>query len=75
MLAVYVKFGIEKRFQAFDLENCVHVKRLIYATIYRDDEIEQAKQSLQRLCNDNKKIGLKIQLRRDSDKKVMWESA
>lgn len=63
------------RFHAFDLHNGIPVKNIIYASLYKESEIESAKVSLQKLCDEYKHINFKAQLRRDSDQKVMWESA
>ena len=57
---VYAKYEGMKSFKAFDMENCVHVDRLIYASIL--DVTEENKAKLQRLADANKKIGLQIQL-------------
>lgn len=75
MLIVYAKWNGTNRFHAFDLENGVPVTNIIHASCYGDREIERAKLILQRLCDGNKNIDFKIQLRRDSDRKVMWKSA
>lgn len=58
---VYVKYEGMNSFKAFDMENCVPVDRLIYASIL--DVTEENKAKLQRLADINKEIGLQIQLR------------
>ena len=75
MIIVYAKLDGDKNFRAYDLENGVPAGNIMYATCYREIYLEYAKQSLQRLCDENKAVGLKVQRRRDSDKKVVWESA
>ena len=57
---VYVKYEGMKSFKAFDMENCVPVDKLIYASIL--DVTEENKAKLQRLADANKNIGLQIQL-------------
>ena len=57
---VYVKYYGMKSFKSFDMENCVTVDRLIYASIL--DVTEENKAKLQSLADANKKIGLQIQL-------------
>lgn len=74
MLIVYAKWNGTNRFHAFDLSEGVPVANIIYASTYRESEIDHAKDSLQRLCVDYKSINLTIQLRRDG-KTVVWQSA
>lgn len=67
---VYVKYEGMKSFKAFDMENCVPVDRLIYASML--DVTEENKAKLQRLADANKKIGLQIQL--GAGRKVYFQS-
>ena len=51
---------------------------IIYASVYSEYDIcklARAKVLLQQTADEYKKIRLVFQLRRDSDKKVVWESA
>lgn len=76
MLVVYAKWdGNDGKFHAFDLENGCPVGNIMYASTYRDNEIDVAKSQLQGLCDDNKQMKLQIQLRQDSSKKSVWQSA
>lgn len=75
MLTTYAKWEGMDKFRAFDLSQGVPVKNIIYASCYSDYNLEKAQQRLQEICNENKNIGLQFRLVRDSDKKVMWESA
>ncbi len=75
MLITYAKWNGTSRFHAFDLSEGVPVANIIYASCFPDKDFEDTKAKLQRLCDDNKNIGFKVQLRRDSTRKAVWESA
>ena len=78
MFIVYAKWDGTNNFHAFDLSQGVPVTNIIYASVYSEYDIcklARAKVLLQQTADENKKIHLVFQLRRDSDKKVVWESA
>lgn len=74
MLITYAKWNGTDRFHAFDLSQGVPVTNIIYASCYSDYNLEKASKRLQEVASENKKINLVFQLRRDSDRKVMWQS-
>lgn len=75
MIIVYAKWkGNDGKFHAFDLHNGVPAGNIVYASLFRDEQLEMASEMMQKFCDDNKAVGLQIQLRGEDCKKVLWQS-
>lgn len=68
MLFVYVRYRGMKQFKAFDVNECVTVEKLIFATLIENSDENRKK--LQALADLNKMINLKLQLRNHNGKIV-----
>ena len=65
---LYAKTNDKNHFMAFDLANSSYVKNLINATTMKNTKENQ--KYLQDLANNNKHIGLILQLRSDKQAKL-----
>jgi len=74
MLITYAKWDGTDRFHAFDLGEGVPVTNILYASCYSGYNLGKASKRLQEVADEYKSIHLVFQLRRDSDRKVMWQS-
>lgn len=75
MIIVYAKWkGNDGKFHAFNLRDGVPAGNIVYASLFRDEQLDTVSEMMQELCDNNKAMELKIQLRKADCKKVLWQS-